>query len=707
MAYDTSKIRNVVLLGHSGSGKTTLAETMLFESGVIHRQGKVEDGTTVSDYHEIEKTKIKSVFSSIMALDWRDYRINLIDTPGTTDYVGEVIGALKVAATAIFVLDAEFGVEVGTDRLWEYTLRYKKPSIFVVNKLDKENSDFNSSVQAIQERYGREAVVVQYPLNEGLGFNTIVDVLKMTVYKFPSGGGKPEKLPIPASEIEKANKLHNELIETIAENDETLMDLYFEKGSLDEDEMRDGLRKAMCNHQIFPIFCVSATRNMGTGRLMGFIDNVAPSPTEAEGPKQKDGSIFNLDPDGKPVIYLFKGHLEPHVGDLNYFKVCNGTLKSGTDLVNQTTGNTCRIANIFTTVGGKRTEVHELNTGDIGAAVKLKDVHISDTLHDKSLNVALEAIRFPEPVLSMAVKATKSGEEEKLMTALTQIQHEDPSIVIENSAELNQLIVHTQGEEHLSVVKYDLEERFKLSVEFFEPAIPYRETITKSVRSSHKHKKQSGGAGQYGEVHLLIEPWYENMPKPDGLNVRDVQEIDLKWGGKLVFQNCIVGGVIDTRFMPAILKGIMEKMENGPLVGGYVRDVRVSVFDGSMHPVDSNDAAFRMASLKAFKEGFLNAGPQLLEPVYDVEIRVPQDYMGDIFSDLNSRRAQVLGMELVGSFQTIKTIIPLAELHRYATFLKSASQGKASFIKKFAKYNNVPFDVQQKIAKNNLAEVEE
>jgi elongation factor G len=707
MAYDTQFIRNVVLLGHSGAGKTTLAETMLFESGVINRMGKVEDGTTVSDYHDIEKEKQKSVFSSVMALDWRNYRINLIDTPGTMDYIGEVVGAVKVAATTCFVVDAEFGVEVGTDRLWQYTLKYQKPTLFVINKVDKENADFDAAVEEIKEHFGREAVVVQYPLNQGLGFNAIVDVLKMTMYKFPNEGGKPEKLPIPAAEIERANALHNELIELIAENDETLMDKYFEKGSLDEDEMREGLRLAMVKHQIFPIFCVSSVRNMGTGRLMGFIDNVAPSPMDAEGPTLPDGGKFQLDPDGKTLIYLFKDHLEQHVGDLMYFKVFSGTIKPGMDLVNHTTGNSSRIANIFTTVGGKRTEVQELKTGDIGAVVKLKDANISDTLRDKSLNIGLRPLTFPEPVYSVAIKPVKSGEEEKLMTALLAIHHEDPSLVIENSAELNQVVIHTQGEEHLSVAKYDLEERFKIQVEFSEPKIPYRETITKTVKSHHKHKKQSGGAGQYGEVYFVLEPYTEGMPATEGVNVRDTQVIELPWGGKLVFQNCIVGGVIDTRFMPAILKGIMDKMQNGPIVGGFVRDVRVSVYDGSMHSVDSNDAAFKMAALKAFKDGFLSAGPQIMEPVYDVEVLVPQEYMGDIFSDLNTRRAQIQGMDQAGSFQKIKAVVPLAELHRYATYLKSASQGKALFTKKFNRYEKVPYDVQQRIAKEAAVEMEE
>jgi elongation factor G len=701
MSYNTNKIRNIVLLGHAGSGKTTLAETMLFESGTIHRMGSVQQGTTTSDYHDIEKEKQKSVYSSVMALDWRGYRINLIDTPGTADYVGDVVGSLKVAATAVFVVDAETGVEVGTDRMWRYAMKYDKPSLFVVNKMDKENADFDKSVEGIQEHFGRESVVVQYPLNEGIGFNSIIDVLKMTMYKFPEGGGKPEKLPIPDGEKEKAERLHNELIESIAENDESLMERYFEQGSLDEDEMREGLRISMVKHQLFPIFCISSVQNMGTGRLMGFIDNVAPSPLDIKDPLQTDGTPWKVDPDGPTMIYAFKDHLEAHIGDLIYFKVYNGTVKSGMDLVNQTTGGTNRISSMFVTAGSKRTEVQELKAGDIGAVVKLKDVNIGNTLCEKGLDCAIEPIHFPDPVIDMAISPKTEGDEEKLAQALTQLHREDPSLMFEHNAELRQMIIHAQGEEHLRVAEYHLKERYGIEVEFTQPRIAYRETITTSAKAQYKHRKQSGGAGQYGEVFLQIDPWTYNMPDPDEMNVRGREFIDLEHGGKLVFLNCITGGVIDNRFLPAILKGIMEVMDNGPLINGYVRDVRVAVYDGSMHPVDSNDAAFKMAGFRAFKEAFLKAKPKLLEPFYEIEILVPQEYMGDIFGDLNTRRAQILGMDQEGTFQKIKALVPVAELHGYASYIKSASQGKASFKKSFHSYEMVPKEIQKSVVNEN------
>lgn len=708
LQYNTDQIRNIVLLGHTGSGKTTLAETMLFESGGINRMGTVEDGTTVSDFHDIEKDKKKSVYSSVMALEWRGYRINLIDTPGSLDYAGEMIGALRVADTAAFVVNSEWGVEVGTERLWDYTQEYKTPCLFIVNKIDADKSDFNHAVETIQASFGRQAVVVQYPVNEGVGFNKIIDVLKMTMYAFPNAGGKPEKLPIPASEKERAEKLHNELIEAIAENDVTLMNRYFEQGTLDEDEMREGLRLAMVNHDLFPIFCASARRNMGTGRIMGFLDNVAPSPLDATGPELTDGSILKVDVAGKPVIFLFKDHMEPHVGDLMFFKVYSGVVKTGMDLMNMTTGATTRLANLFITVGEKRIEVQEIKAGDIGATVKLKDANISDTLVDKSLSLKIKPLEYPNPVIRMAVRPLRQGDEEKLVQALQQLHHEDPSFSFENSVELKQLLVFGQGEEHLAEVKYELDHRFHVGIEFYEPGVPYRETITRSVKAHYRHKKQTGGAGQFADVHMIVEPYYEGMPNPPEVNVRNTEVIDLKWGGKLVFNNCIVGGVIDARFMPSILKGVMEKMENGPLTGSYVRDVRVSVFDGAMHAVDSNDAAFKTAALMAFKQGFMDAKPQLLEPVYDIEVVVPQEFMGDVMSDLTTRRAQILGMDSFGKQQKLRGLIPLAELHRYSTYLRSVTQGRATFTIAFNSYQNVPYDVQERvIAKRKEMELEE
>lgn len=704
--YDSNRIRNLVLLGHSGSGKTTLAETMLFESGTISRRGTVDDGNTVSDFQDIEKEKQKSVFSSFMVLDWRGHKINLIDTPGTLDYSGEVIGALKVAGTSIFVLDAERGVEVGTEVLWKQAAKYNSLPLFVVNKVDHPKSDFDRTVEMARERFGREVVPLQYPYSQGEDFHAIIDILKMTMYEFPEGGGKPDKLPIPESQRSKAELMHNELIEIVAENDESLMDIYFDKGTLDEDELLEGLRSCMRNRQIFPLFCVSATRNMGSGRVMGFIDAVAPSPIEVRGPDLFEGGSFTLDPKGKAAIFLFKTHAEEHVGDLMYFKVFSGTVRPGMDLTNNATGNTTRLTGLYVSQGGKRLDVPELRTGDIGAVVKLKDAGPGDTLAEKGYDVRFDPIRFPEPTIRMAVKSTKQGDEDKIGMALHQLHKEDPSLYVEQSQELKQVIIGGQGEEHLAVIQHALQNRFKLSVEFVDPRIPYRETITKPVKAQYKHKKQTGGAGQYGEVYLYIEPWYEGMPPPPDMNVRDVQEFDLNWGGKLVFQNCIVGGVIDTRFMPAILKGVMEKMENGPLSGCRCRDIRVSVFDGSMHSVDSNEAAFKTAGLMAFRNGFLEAAPQLLEPIYDVEVYVPSEFMGDVMGDMSTRRGQIQGMDSEGSLQTIKAKVPLAELNRYYTHLKSMTQGRATYTMTFSGYAPVPRDIQERIMKENMSKEE-
>lgn len=701
--YKPSKIRNVVLLGHAGSGKTTLAETMLFESDTINRRGKIEDGSTKSDYHEIEKEKGKSVFSSFLSLDWRGNKINLIDTPGTADYIGEVVGALRVADTAIFTLNSEYGVEVGTESLWKYTQKYRIPSMFIVNKPDSSQSDFQKTVDMAKERFGREVVVVQYPFSEGEDFHAIIDVLKMTMYEFPEEGGKPDKLPIPDSQKSQADLLHNELVEAVAENDETLLDLYLEQGELTEDQMQEGLQNALLSQDLYPLFCNCAQRNMGTGRVMGFLGNVAPNPLEANPPKTVEGEEFELKQDGDPVMFMFKNSAESHVGDLLYFKMYGGTAKPGLDLVNSSTGNTVRLSGLYLTSGEKRQEIQEIATGDIGAAVKLKDTGINDTLHKKGNDVDLEPIHFPSPTIRTAIKLKQEGEEDKLGNALHQLQREDPSMQVEHSQELNQVIIHGQGEEHLAVIRFALENRFKLDFDFIQPRIPYRETITKEVRTSYRHKKQSGGAGQFAEVYMLIEPLRENMPEHDDLKVRDVEEIELDWGGKLVFQNCIVGGVIDNRFMPAILKGIMEKMENGPMSNCRVRDLRISVYDGAMHSVDSNEAAFKTAALMAFKDGFMNAAPQLMEPVYDVEITVPAEYMGDVMSDISTRRGQIQGMDAEGSIQKIKAQVPLEELDHYATRLKSMTQGSASYTREFSHYAAVPRDIQEKVIKETMA----
>jgi len=700
--YPTSKIRNVALMGHTGSGKTTLAETMIFESGSSHKRGSIENKSTLSDYHEIEKEKEKSVFGSVLHLDWRGTKINLLDTPGTPDYWGQVSDSLRVADSAILVMNSEYGVEVGTEAYWKAAEMRNLPTLLVANKLDSEQSDFQKTVDMAKERFGRGVVIVQFPYSEGDDFHAIVDVLKMTMYEFPEAGGRPDKLPIPESLKAQAELLHNELVETIAENDESLLDLYFENGKLDEYQMRDGLKLGMLNRDIFPLFCTVAGKNMGSGRVMGFIGNVTPDPTEKE-LTLKNGKTHKVNPDENPALFVFRSTSENHVGDLTYFKVMDGSVQHGMDLTNKRTGDSLRLGALFTAQGEKRTEVAQLDAGDIGVTVKLKNTMSGDTIADKDKDVEFEPIKYPEPTIRVAIKLLNEGDEDKLSNALHQIEKEDPSLSVEHSQELQQTILHGLGEEHLNVILYELQNRFHLNVEFVTPRIPYRETITRKSDAHYKHKKQSGGAGQFAEVNLSIEPWYEGIPDRDDLNVRNVQEIELDWGGKLVFQNCIVGGVIDNRFMPAILKGIMEKMENGPMSGCRVRDVRVSVYDGSMHSVDSNEAAFKTASLMAFKDGFLNASPQLLEPLYEIEVTLPADYMGDVMSDLSSRRGQILGMDSEGSIQKIKAIVPLQELDKYTTRLKSMTQGSATYTRQFHDYGPVPHDIQKRVIEETLS----
>lgn len=698
--FDSAHIRNVALLGHSGSGKTTLAETMLFEAGAINRRGNVSDKSTVSDYHPVEHERENSVFGTLMHVEWKNYKINIIDTPGYDDFVGEVVTALRVVDTGILLLSATDGVQVGTELIWRYTEKFKTPMMMVVNKIDQDKADFDRTLAQAQQRFGRAVIPVQYPLNQGSGFNAIIDVLKMTMYEFPPEGGKPEKKPIPDSEREKANKLHNELIEAIAENDEGLMDLYFEKGELDEDEMRAGLRSAMIKHQLFPLFCISAEKNMGSGRVMGFIDNVVPSPVDMPAQVSQKGQEVVCDSNGPVVAFVYKTLSEPHVGDMSYFRVYSGTIKHGQDLVNAATDSHERIAHMYACNGKKREEMQHVVAGDIAATVKLKDTHANNTLCEKGHALRMEPIEFPEPKVRTALEPVSTKDEEKLAMALHHLHEEDPTLVLEHSQELKQTILHGQGEMHLSIAKWRLENRYNVPVKFVEPKISYRETIQASAKAQYKHKKQSGGAGQYGEVHLVVEPYTEGMPPTPNVNVRHVDEHDLPWGGKLVFQNCIVGGVIDQRFMPAILKGIMEKMQDGPLTGCYVRDVRVSVYDGSMHSVDSNEAAFKTAGLNAFKEAFLQGSPKLMEPVYDVEVIIPDEFVGDVMSDIPSRRGTILGADADGHYQRIQCKLPQAELDGYSTALRAMTQGRATYHASFAEYAPVQRDVQESLIKS-------
>ena len=697
-SLDPAHVKNIVLLGHAGSGKTTFAECMLFEAGLITRRGTVEEKNTVADFYELEHERGNSIFSKLLHTQWRGFKINIIDTPGYDDFVGEVLSALRVADTGVMLLNASFGVEVGSDIIWEYTEKFKTPMIFAVNKIDQDKADFDRTVAQAKEHFGRNVVVVQYPMNQGLEFNAIIDVLRMTMYEFPAEGGKPKKLPIPDEEKDKADKLHKELIEAIAENDEGLMEKYFDKGELDEDEMKIGLKKAMINHDLFPVFCVSAKKNMGSGRLMGFIDNVCPSANEMPPQITKSGDKLLCDPNGPPCIFIYKTISEPHIGETSYFKVYSGTVKAGMELLNESTGVTEKLNQLFVVEGEKRFNVTDLQAGDIGATIKLKHTHVNNTLHVRGKNYELEPIEFPPSLMTIAIESTQKGDEEKLSLALHQVQEEDPTVKVEVSQELRQTLIHCQGELHLSVIKWKLEHIAKnLHVKFSKPRIPYRETIRKSVQSNYRHKKQSGGAGQFGEVYMQVEPYYEGMADPKGLNVRGRDEYKLDWGGKLVFLNCIVGGAIDTRFLPSILKGVMEKMQEGPLTGSHVRDVRVCVYDGKMHPVDSNDISFKIAGLMAFKQAFQQADPQILEPFYQLTVLCPDELTGSIISDLQSRRGVIEGMDTEGHFTKISARVPLAEMQDYSSSLRSITQGRAKFKLEFAEYASAPFDIQRKL----------
>ena len=697
--YDEKHIKNIVLLGAPKSGKTLLAEDMIFEAGITHRRGTIEGKNTVSDYHDIEHERGNSVFATVMHTEWRDYKINIIDTPGFDDFIGEMVSSIRVADTCVMVINAQHGVEVGTELIWNYVDRFKKPILFAINQIDHPKSNFEETLHSLKESFGSAVTQMQYPVDQGENCKAIIDLLKMVMYQFPDEGGKPEKLPIPKSELERANQLHNELVEKAAENDEKLMEKYFEKGTLDEDEMREGLKLGMIHHDVFPVFCMSAKKNMGSGRLMGFIDNVAPTPLEAKPERTTEGKELAFDTEKPASLFVFKSHLEPNVGKIIFFKVITGTIDATTELINSQTGSLERFHQLLIMDGKIRNSVERLVAGDIGATLKLKDTFTNQTLHAKGFDVTIEPIQFPEPRIRTAIVAQSKNDDEKLGEVLNKIHQEDPTLELKYAKELKQLILYGQGELHLAVCKWYLENIYKLQVEFETPRISYRETIRKPSASSYRHKKQSGGAGQFGEVHLKIEPYEEGMPEPTGFNIRGKEVIELEWGGKLVFYNCIVGGVIDARFIPSILKGIMEKMEEGPITGSYVRDVRVMVYDGKMHPVDSNDISFKIAGMMAFKEAFYKAEPQLLEPLYDLEILVPEEIMGEIMTDLQTRRSVITGMDTKGKYQVINARTPLSELDRYSTTLRSLSQGRASFKQKFAEYAPLPFDLQQKLAK--------
>ena len=707
--YQTNEIKNIALLGSSGSGKTTLVEAMLFESGVIKRRGSIAAKNTVSDYFPVEQEYGYSVFSTVLHVEWNNKKLNIIDCPGSDDFVGSTVTALNVTDTAIILLNGQYGVEVGTQNHFRYTEKLNKPVIFLVNQLDNEKCDYDNILEQLKEAYGSKVVPIQYPISTGPGFNALIDVLLMKKYSWKPEGGAPVIEDIPAEELEKATEMHKALVEAAAENDEGLMGKFFEQDSLSEDEMREGIRKGLVARGMFPVFCVCGGKDMGVRRLMEFLGNVVPFVSEMPKVQNTEGKEVAPDVNGPESLYFFKTSVEPHIGEVSYFKVMSGKVREGDDLLNADRGSKERIAQIYVVAGGNRVKVEELQAGDIGAAVKLKDVKTGNTLNGKDCDYKFNFIKYPNSKYSRAIKPVNEADVEKMMTILNRMREEDPTWVIEQSKELKQTLVHGQGEFHLRTLKWRLENNEKLQVKYEEPKIPYRETITKAARADYRHKKQSGGAGQFGEVHLIVEPYKEGMPVPDTykfngqefkINVKGTEEVPLEWGGKLVFINSIVGGSIDARFLPAILKGIMARMEQGPLTGSYARDVRVIVYDGKMHPVDSNEISFMLAGRNAFSEAFKNAGPKILEPIYDVEVFVPSDKMGDVMGDLQGRRAMIMGMSSEKGFEKLVAKVPLKEMSSYSTALSSLTGGRASFIMKFSSYELVPTDVQDKLIKD-------
>ena len=714
--YQTNEIKNIALLGSAGCGKTTLAESMLYEAGIIKRRGSVEAKNTVSDYFPVELEYGYSVFPTVFHVEWNNKKLNIIDCPGSDDFVGGAITSLNVTDQAVILINGQYGPEVGTQNNFRYTEKLKKPVIFLINQLDSEKCDFDNIINSMKDIYGSKCVQIQYPLETGPGFHSLIDVLLMKKFSWKPEGGAPTVEDIPAEEMDKAMELHKALVEAAAENDEGLMEKFFEEETLTEDEMREGIRKGLVTRSIFPVFCVCAGKDMGVRRLMEFLGNVVPFVSEMPKLHNTRGEEVTADSNGPESLYFFKTSMEPHIGEVCYFKVMSGAVKPGDDLTNADRGSKERIAQIFVCAGANRIPVDQLNAGDIGCTVKLKDVKTGNTLNGKGTEERFDFIKYPHSKYSRAIKAVNAADTEKMMAALLKMRQEDPTWVIEQSKELRQTIVHGQGEFHLRTLKWRMENNEKIPVVFEEPKIPYRETITKKAKAEYRHKKQSGGAGQFGEVHLIVEPFAEGMPDPVSYNfngqeykvtLKSKEEIDLPWGGKLVFINSVVGGAIDLRFMPAILKGVMDCMERGPLTGSYARDVRVVVYDGKMHPVDSNELSFTLAARHAFSDAFKQAGPKILEPIYDLEVYVPADYMGDVMSDLQGRRALIMGMDSEAGYQKLQAKIPLKELSNYSISLSSLTGGRASFTTKFSSYELVPNDIQSKLIAEHEAETKD
>ena len=704
--YSTKEIKNIALLGSDGAGKTTLTEALLFESGIISRRGRITQKNTVSDYLPVEQEYGYSVFATPFHVEWNDKKLNIIDCPGSDDFAGSALTAMSVTDTTVILINAQNGPEVATQNHFRLTEKMQKPVIFLINRLDDE-CDFDNVLEQLQSIYGSKVVPVQYPVKTGADFNAVIDVLLMKKYSWKPEGGAPIIEDIPADQLDKATEMHQTLIEAAAEHDETLMEKFFETEELTEDEMREGIRAGLASRGMFPVFCVCAGKDMGVRRLMEFLGNVVPFVDQMPPVKNTRGEEVKCDPNGPTSLFFFKTSVEPHIGEVQYFKVMSGTVHEGDDLTNADRGSKERIAQLFVCAGANRTKVSELTAGDIGCTVKLKDVRTGNTLNGKDCENSF-SIQYPDPKYIRAIRAQNEADTEKMMSILSRMSQEDPTWVVEQSKELRQILVKGQGEFHLRTLKWRMENNDKMPIVYDEPKIPYRETITKAARADYRHKKQSGGAGQFGEVHLIVEPYVEGEPIKEvyrfgnqeyRITAKSEDVTELEWGGKLVFINSVVGGAIDARFMPAILKGVLSKMEQGPLTGSYARDVRVIVYDGKMHPVDSNELSFMLAGRNAFVQAFREAGPKLLEPIYDVEVLVPADCMGDVMSDLQGRRGMIMGMNSENGIEKLNAKVPLKEMSSYSTALSSITGGRGSFTMKFSSYELVPIDVQTKLQK--------
>ena len=679
--FTSADIRNFAIVGHGASGKTMLCEAMLACAGEINRMGSIEAKNTVSDYHHDEHERQISIHSSPLHLEWLNKKFNIIDTPGYLDFIGEAISSLAVVDMAVVLLHAVNGIEVGTEQVWSFASKNNIPKVLVVNGLDREHTKFDDILNQAKDHFGKNVFPMQLPVNAGPGFNQIIDVLRSELITYNTdGSGKYSESDIPDEWKSRVEEFHQELIEYVAESDDTLLEKFFEQGNLSEEEMRSGIHDAIQNQSFIPLFCTSASINVGVTRLMEFVSKYGSSPVDrgtvlAKSLKSDEQISVNLDGD-EPVVNVFKTISEAHVGDLSFFRVYSGSVNAGMDMLNTTRSKTERFGQMFLLNGKNRMSVNHLNAGDIGAVVKLKDTHTSNTLCSQKFQVIMDTVLLPNSNIHMGIIPKAKGDEEKLAMGLSTLHEEDPTFVYHVDSELHQTVISGQGELHLQVSIQRLQRRFGIDIDTFKPRIPFRETIKGKGEAKYRHKKQSGGAGQFAEVWMRIEP------KERGEGVE--------------FVSSLVGQNVDRVFVPSVEKGVQSACVDGVLAGYRVVDLKVVFYDGKQHPVDSKDIAFQIAGKGAFKEAFNSAQPCLLEPIMDVEVRVPEDFMGDVMGDVSSRRGKIMGMDNEGSFQVIKAKIPQSELYHYSTAIRSLTGGRGLHSESFSHYEYLPQELQKR-----------